>query len=98
MTSAIDGSQPLFAAMTESLPAEAIDLTGLDLDEVLHFVYRDRLVAVKISDDMYALITGYTGSYILLADPEEGDTYQMSWSAAERLFEENGSVYYSYLD
>lgn len=98
VTSAIDGSQPLFAVMTESLPAEAIDLTGLDLDEVLHFVYRDRLVAVKISDDMYALITGYTGSYILLADPEEGDTYQMSWSAAERLFEENGSVYYSYLD
>ena len=55
----MDDSQPLFAAMSDALPAETIDLTGLELTDVLHFVYRDRLVAVKISDSDYALITAY---------------------------------------
>lgn len=98
MPSAVDASQPLFAAMTEGLPVETIDLTGIELDDVLHFVYRDRLVAARISDNMYALITAYDNNYIQLADPEEGDIYWLSMSAAESLFEENGNVFYSYID
>ncbi|MGN0203946.1 MAG: hypothetical protein ACI4BB_05360 [Coprococcus sp.] len=98
MPSTVDASQPLFAAMTEALPVETIDLTGIELDDVLHFIYRDRLVAARISDNMYALIIAYDNNYIQLADPEEGDTYWLSMSAAESLFEENGNVFYSYID
>lgn len=98
MPSAIDAGQPLFQAMTDSLPAETIDLTGVELDDVLHFIYRDRLVAARISDNMYALIIAYDNNYIQLADPEEGDTYWLTVSAAESLFEENGNVFYSYID
>lgn len=94
----IDRSKPMFAAMSEYMPAEAVDLTGLDLEDVLHFIYRDRLVVVKISEDMYGLITAYDNNYIRLADPEKGDSYWISWTGAENLFKENGNVYYSYFD
>lgn len=100
MPEQIDGSLPLFAAMTEYLPTETVDLSGLELTDVLHFVYRDRMVAVKIDDNMFALIIAYdeNNKYIQLADPEEGDTYWMSWTSAENLFKAAGSVYYSYYD
>ena len=98
LKTAVDDTKPLFAAMTESLPAETIDLTGLDLTDVLHFVYRDRLVAVKISDSDYALITAYDTNYVWLADPETGEVSTMTQSAAETLFAQYGKVYYSYMD
>ena len=72
LKSEADDSQPLFAAMSDALPAETIDLTGLELTDVLHFVYRDRLVAVKISDSDYALITAYDTNAVWLADPVTG--------------------------
>ena len=94
----VDAQAPLFAAMTAALPAETIDLSGLALDDVLHFVYRDRVVAVKISANTYGLITAYNNNYIWIADPEKGEVYSMTQSAAESLFEQNGKVYYSYMD
>jgi hypothetical protein len=93
-----DDSIPLFEAMTKYLPVETIDLTGMELTDVLHFVYRDRMVVAKISDDMYALIVGYDSTYIQLADPEEGRTYWVTWAAAESMFEDAGNIYYSYCD
>ncbi len=100
MPGQIDNSLPLFAAMTEYLPAETVDLSGLDMTDVLHFVYRDRLVAVKIGDNQFALIIAYDENtqYVQLADPQEGDTYWLSWRTAENRFKEAGSVYYSYYD
>ena len=98
LKSEADDSQPLFAAMSDALPAETIDLTGLELTDVLHFVYRDRLVAVKISDSDYALITAYDTNAVWLADPVTGEVSSMSQSAAETLFKQYGKVYYSYMD
>ena len=84
--------------MSDALPAETIDLTGLELTDVLHFVYRDRLVAVKISDSDYTLITAYDTNAVWLADPVTGEVSSMSQSAAETLFKQYGKVYYSYMD
>lgn len=94
----IDDAEPLFAAMTAVLPAESIDLSGLKLDDVLHFVYRDRVVAVKLSNNNYGLITAYDNDYVWIADPAKGEVYSMTQTAAEKLFEQNGKVYYSYMD
>ena len=94
----IDDAEPLFAAMTAVLPAETIDLSGLKLDDVLHFVYRDRVVAVKLSNNNYGLITAYDNDYVWIADPAKGEVYSMTQTAAEKLFEQNGKVYYSYMD
>ncbi len=94
----IDASLSLLEAMTEYLPVEVIDLTGVAMTDVLHFVYRDRLVAGKISDDVYALIIAYDSSRVKLANPESGRTYWISWSYARQLFSENGNVFYSYID
>jgi hypothetical protein len=98
MPDKVDESLPLFAVLTEYLPAETVDLTGLDLTDVLHFVYRDRMVVAKTGDNRYVLIVGYDSTYIQLADPEEGRTYWVTWAAAESMFEAAGNVYYSYCD
>lgn len=98
MPGQIDSGLPLFAAMTDYLPTETVDLSGLDLTDVLHFVYRDRVVAVKTGSQDFALIVGYNNNYIQLADPAEGEIYSLSWDAAEELFESAGKVYYSYYD
>lgn len=65
---------------------------------VLHFVYRDRVVAVKLSNNNYGLITAYDNDYVWIADPAKGEVYSMTQTAAEKLFEQNGKVYYSYMD
>ncbi len=94
----IDDSIPLFEAMNRYLPAECIDLGGIEMTDVLHFVYRDRVVAGKISDDSYALIIAYDNQYVRLADPGDGRVYWMTWSSAKKLFEEYGNTFYSYID
>lgn len=46
----------------------------------------------------YGLITAYDNDYVWIADPAKGEVYSMTQTAAEKLFEQNGKVYYSYMD
>ena len=81
---------PLLRSITAVLPAETIDLSGLKLDDVLHFVYRDRVVAVKLSNNNYGLITAYDNDYVWIADPAKGEVYSMTQTSSRKLFEQNG--------
>ncbi len=56
------------------------------------------LVAVKISDSDYALITAYDTNAVWLAGSLLQEVSSMSQSAAETLFKQYGKVYYSYMD
>ena len=93
-----DASLSVPDAMKQELPVEAADLTGMELEDVLHFIYRDRLVAAKTGDDSWSLITGYDSSYIYMTDLSTGETSTVSMSNAEEMFDKAGNVYYSYLD
>ena len=55
-------------------------------------------MAVKLSNNNYGLITAYDNDYVWIADPAKGEVYSMTQTAAEKLFEQNGKVYYSYMD
>ena len=90
--------EPLFAAMTDCLPAETINLSGLALTDALHFVYRDRLLAVKCGQDHFCLITAYTQDSITFADPKTGELDVKSFSDAEKMLSDQGNVFYSYID
>ncbi len=93
-----DAEAPLFAQMTDTLPAECLNISGLDLTDVLHFVYRGRLVAARTGTDKYVLITGFTNDSLTLADPSTGEIETVSYASGEEMFKSAGSVYYSYAD
>ena len=95
-TAAVDNSVPLFAAMTASLPAETVNLTGLNLEDVVQFIYRDRLVIARTGDNAYSIITAYQSDSITMIDLEDGTMNVTGWSDAEELFRANGNVFYSY--
>ena len=84
--------------MTDCLPAETINLSGLALTDALHFVYRDRLLAVKCGQDHFCLITAYTQDSITFADPKTGELDVKSYSDAEKMLSDQGNVFYSYID
>lgn len=85
-------------AMEQELPVDMADLTGMELDDVLHFIYRDRMVAAKTGDDSWALITGYDSAYVYMTDLSTGESESMLRTSAEEMFDEEGNVFYSYLD
>lgn len=92
----IRNDEPLYAAMTQVLPAETVNLSGLELEDVVQFIYRDRLVAVRIGENSYGIITGYQSDSITLADLQEGQMVTYTWDEAREMFEKNGNVFYSY--
>lgn len=94
----INGSLPLYSIMKDNFPAETINISNLDLTDVLHFVYRNRLVAARSSGDHFVLITGYTNDIVTIADPTTGEVRNLSFTDAENLFKNAGNIYYSYLD
>jgi hypothetical protein len=95
-TKEAEDGEPLFAAMTEVLPTETVNLTGLALEDVVQFIYRDRLVVARTGADSYSIITGYQSDSITMADLAEGQTVTYTLDEAEELFKKNGNVFYSY--
>ena len=93
-----DLTQPLFTLMDETIPAEMVNLTGMELTDILHFIYRDRLVIARTGEDTYCLITGYTADTVTIADFSAGEIRTVSVSTAMEQFEAAGSVFYSYYD
>ncbi len=93
-----DKEQPLLSAMTDCLPAETVNLSGLSLSDALHFVYRDRLLAVKYGKDHFCLVTAYTADTLTLADPKTGNVTELALSDAESVISGQGNVFYSYID
>ncbi|MCR4673187.1 MAG: hypothetical protein K5637_08185 [Lachnospiraceae bacterium] len=88
----------VYDTLSSALPVSVMDLTGMELDDVLHFVYRDRIVAARTGSGAYCMIIGYDTLYIYTVDIESGQRQDYSWSSAEELFEKAGNVFYSYID
>ena len=92
-----DKSLSLYEQM-QQLPCNVIDLTDVDLSDVVHFIYRDRVVAARTGEDDYCMIVGYDASYIQVAYPESGTVSWITWSAARTMFSEAGNVFISYAE
>ena len=74
-----------------------LSLTGATLDEVLYFVYRGAPVfAMKNAEDA-VVITGYSASQITVYEPASGRYKNYAIKDAEKMFEEAGNIFLSYL-
>lgn len=74
-----------------------ISLTGATLDEVLYFVFRGAPVYAMKGRTEAVLITGYSASSITVYEPSTGRYKNYSLREAERMFEDAGNIYLSYV-
>ena len=75
-----------------------LTLSGATLDEVLYFVFRGAPVyAMKGRTDV-VVITGYNASSITVYEPSGGKYKMYSLRDAEKMFEEVGNIFISYVN
>ena len=74
-----------------------LTLSGATLDEVLYFVFRGAPVyAIKGNGDA-VVITGYNANSITVYEPSSGKYKTYSQKDAEKMFEEAGNIFISYM-
>ena len=72
-------------------------LTGATLDEVLYFVFRGSPVYAVKNRNEAVLITGYSSSNVTVYEPSLGKYKTYSLKEAEKMFEDAGNIFVSYV-
>ena len=77
--------------------AQVLELTGCSLDDVLYYINKDIPVMVRLGQQRAVLITGFNDSEVVILDPDAGTLSKMKKKQAEKMFEEAGSYYITYI-
>ena len=77
--------------------AQVLELTGCRLDDVLYYINKDIPVMVRLGQQRAVLITGFNDSEVVILDPDAGTLSKMKKKQAEKMFEEAGSYYITYI-
>ncbi len=77
--------------------AQVLELTGCALDDVLYYINKDITVMVRLGQKKAVLITGFNDSEVVILDPDAGTLSKMKKKQAEKMFEEAGSYYITYV-
>lgn len=86
------------AVLSENLEnSQVLELTGCSLDDVLYYINKDIPVMVKLGYQKAVLITGFNDSEVVILDPDAGTLSKMKKKQAEKIFEEAGSYYITYV-
>ena len=75
-----------------------LKLTGATLDEVLYFVFRGAPVYAMKNRADALIITGYSATNVTAYDPASGKYKTYSLKDAEKMFEEAGNIFLSYIE
>lgn len=86
-----------YKVLKENLGDKVINLTGCNLDQVLYYVSGGRGVLAMKDKNNAVLITGYDTTKVTMFDPNKKADVQMSLEKAEKMFEDAGYVFLSYL-
>lgn len=74
-----------------------LSLTGATLDEVLYYVFRGAPVYAMKSRTEAVVITGYSASSVTVYEPSTGKYKNYSLRDAEKMFEDAGNIFLSYV-
>ncbi len=74
-----------------------LSLTGATLDEVLYFVFRGAPVYAMKDRTEAVVITGYSASSVTVYEPSTGRYKNYSLREAEKMFEDAGNIFVSYI-
>lgn len=83
--------------LEQSTGRRVLSLTGVTLDEALYFVFRGAPVYAMKSRTEAVVITGYSASNVTVYEPSTGKYKVYSLRDAEKMFEEAGNIFLSYL-
>ena len=93
----VDPSMSLSQALSANLTQhQVVSLRGLSLDDVLYFVYSDRLVGVQRQEGDFVIIVGYDPYYLQVADPSAGTVSDWNYEYFTDAFQEEGNIFLSY--
>ncbi len=93
----VDSSMTLRQALSANLTRHhVVSLRGLSLEDVLYFVYNDRLVVVQRDEGELVLIVGYNPFYLQVADPSTGQVSDWNYQVFKEDFEKEGNIFLSY--
>lgn len=74
-----------------------LNLNGTTLDEVLYFVYRGAPVYAMTNASEAVLLTGYSTGNITIYEPASGKYKTYTLREAEKMLEEAGNIFISYI-
>ncbi len=84
--------------LESSLPdADVIDLDGCPLSSMLYYVNQDIPVMAMLNDGSSVLVIGFNTLNTVLMNPQTGTVYKYGMNDSEKLFEENGNHFLTYM-
>ena len=85
------------AFLEQATGQRMLSLTGSSLDEVLYFVFRGAPVYAMKNRIEAVVITAYSATSITVYEPSTGKYKNYSLRDAEKMFEDAGNIYVSYV-
>lgn len=90
--------QTVMGILEENLPdMQILDLTGCELDAVLHYVDQDIPVLALLENGEAVLVTGFNEYQVVIFEPSTGRLYKESMTKAAERFEANGNCFITYV-
>lgn len=77
---------------------EPVNLTGVTLEQVLYFVSSNKYVIAMTGDSTAVVIYGYDTKKVMVYNPANGKRETMSRTEMERIFQNAGNKFVSYLN
>ncbi|RKM56153.1 hypothetical protein D6855_14935 [Butyrivibrio sp. CB08] len=93
-----DGGQSVTSILKQSLPeAQILELDGCPMQAMLYYVNQDLPVLVMLNDGSSVLLIGFNQQNTVLMNPQNGQVYKYGMNDTEKLFEENGNHFITYV-
>ena len=94
----LSGSGNVVNILRSSLPdAQVLDLDGCPMSAMLYYVNQDIPVLATLNDGNSMLVIGFNDLNTVLMNPQTGQVYKYGMNDSEKLFEENGNHFITYI-
>ncbi len=92
------GGDSVVSILKNSLPEyQILDLDGCPMSAVLYYVNQDIPVLAMLNDGQAMMIIGFNDLNTVLMNPQTGQVYKYGMNDSEKLFEENGNHFITYV-
>ncbi len=93
-----ENGESVTGKLKSSLPdAQVLELDGCPMQAMLYYVNQDIPVLCMMNDGSSLLLIGFNEQNTVLANPRNGQVYKYGMNDSEKLFEENGNHFITYL-
>ena len=91
------GESPISILKTSLPDARVLELDGSPMQAMLYYVNQDLPVMVMLNDGTSLLLIGFNDLNTVLVNPTTGQVYKYGMNDSEKLFEENGNHFVTYI-